>query len=104
NFGHETNAPGLMILAGSSTVRGLVLNDGLDVEFQINGGNIVEGNFFGTDVSGSVARYVCGSARLYFGPDSHGNRIGGVTFASRNVISAGFTVSSGSNVVQGNFI
>ena len=50
----------LLITGGSSTVRGLVINrfdgnPGPAIRFQTNGGNIVEGNFIGTDVTGTIA-------------------------------------------------
>ena len=48
---------GLQISAGHSTVRGLVINRfGLDgIDLVGNGGNVIQGNFLGTDVSGTVA-------------------------------------------------
>ncbi|MCS6803659.1 MAG: hypothetical protein NZ823_00770, partial [Blastocatellia bacterium] len=49
-------ANGLLITATSSVVRGLVINrfgfDGIRVE--VNGGNMIEGNFIGIDVTGTV--------------------------------------------------
>ena len=50
---------GRLILAGGySTVRGLVINgytDGIGIELKTQGHNRIQGNFIGTDVSGSVA-------------------------------------------------
>jgi titin len=51
---------GLRITAGSSTVRGLVINkfgqtNGADgIELQGGGNNVIEGNFIGVDVTGGV--------------------------------------------------
>ena len=47
---------GLTLQAGNSVVRGLVINrflsDGIEIE--IGGTNVVEGNYFGTDVAGTL--------------------------------------------------
>jgi CSLREA domain-containing protein len=47
-------ANGLHLQAGDSTVRGLVINtfDGSGILLEGKGGNLIEGNFIGTDVSG----------------------------------------------------
>jgi hypothetical protein len=53
NAGADVN--GLHIVAGSSTVRGLVINrfEGTGIVLETNGGNILEGNFIGTDTTGT---------------------------------------------------
>ena len=102
---------GLNITAGSSTVLGLVINrfmgDGIFLDK--NGGNVIEGNFIGTDVTGAQAlgnssagvQVACGSAN---------NKIGGTAASARNVISGNnpgvwLTCTNGTgNLVQGNFI
>ncbi len=63
--------------------------------------NMAQGNFIGTDVTGSVAL-----GHTQRGVRSGGNLIGGDTAAARNVISGNNRgiESLGSNVVQGNFI
>src|SRR5215510_12616599 len=108
---------GINILAGSTTVRGLVINrftgnnstSGNGIFMEDNGGNVIEGNFIGTDVTGTQAlgnssagvQVACGSAN---------NTIGGTAAGARNVISGNnpgvwFTCTSGSaNLVEGNFI
>jgi hypothetical protein len=104
---------GLLITAGSSTVRGLVINrfpgSGDAIEFQTNGGNTVEGNFIGTDLSGNVVLPNGGNGVFINGPPN--NIVGGTAVASRNVISGNgrsgvLITGSGStgNFVQGNFI
>ena len=54
--GAATN--GLVITAGTSTVRGLVINhfprDGITLA--INGGNSIQGNFLGTDLTGTLEK------------------------------------------------
>jgi hypothetical protein len=82
---------GLHISAGSSTVRGLVIHDfpygifcsGGGILLSGAGGNKVEGNFLGTDVSGTSA---VGDAPMLIS-GSPANVIGGTTPAARNVIS-----------------
>ena len=102
---------GLHISAGNSTVRGLVINrfGNAGIHLQGNGGNIVEGNFIGTDVTGTEAR---GNFRYGVRIEgAHDNRIGGSTAKARNVISdnnrAGVEIllpEAIGNKVQGNYI
>ena len=104
---------GLLISAGASTVRGLVINrfaglstdSGNAIFLNGAGGNHIEGNFIGTDAGGTTAQGNEDNA-IILGSD--GNFIGGTTPGARNVISASgrvafFIVTSG-NVIQGNFI
>ena len=104
-----TAADGLTITAGSSTVRGLVINRFSDngMELLTSGGNVIEGNFIGTDVSGA---FNLGNRNGMF-IDSGSNTIGGGLPGARNVISANslrgiFIQGSNAtgNVVQGNFV
>jgi len=103
---------GLLINAGGSTVRGLVVNrfpgNSDAIELQRNGGNVLEGNFIGTDRFGNVAQ---ANGNGVFINDVPNNTVGGTTLSARNVISgnlgAGIRmlgVSSTGNLVQGNFI
>ena len=109
-------ADGLQLYAGNSTVRGLVINQfeiGIDVSSP--GGNVIEGNFIGTDATGLVdlGNTDAGIAVR----DSPDNTIGGTTPEARNVISGtkvsfqdtgqGIAITgpaSVRNLVQGNFI
>lgn len=84
---------GLTITAGASTVRGLAF-DGYAVWLKNGDGNFVAGNFIGTDATGMVARPNAGGAPLLVGVpngavvvNSSDNRIGGTSYADRNVIS-----------------
>ena len=107
---------GVIIGAGGSTVRGLVINrfvtgDGIRISTPTAGiggpgGNVVEGNFIGTDVTGTVA---LGNNRAVsvFNPN---NTIGGTTPEARNVLSGNGTgvwmqdeLATG-NLVEGNYI
>jgi FG-GAP-like repeat len=102
---------GLLITAGSSTVRGLVINrfpgNSDAIELQTNGGNIIEGNFLGTDSSGTLA-LPNGTGVFINGPPN--NTVGGTTSAARNLISgngrgiAVLGIGARGNLVQGNFI
>ena len=104
---------GLIIVAGNSTVRGLVINrfvqgggrTGEGIHLSTNGGNAIEGNFLGTDITGTVALGGSG-VRILSGS---GNTIGGTAPAARNIISGngyGIVMDSNAsgNLVQGNFI
>ena len=108
---------GLSIDAGSSVVRGLVINGGLREGLGLhgvhalyldeNGGNIIEGNYLGTDISGQLARPSFGGLGI---EDSSNNTIGGTVAAARNLISGnaaqGFSVvgNANNNHIIGNFI
>lgn len=102
------NRPGIVITAGGSTVRGLIINrlSNATIDMQSRGGNVVEGNFIGTDATGLLAP---GNGLGVRATASSGtNRIGGPTPGARNIISGsgnfGITLSSAGNVIQGNFI
>jgi CSLREA domain-containing protein len=85
--GAGSGVSGLRITGGNSTVKGLVINrfsrDG--IELAAAGGNRLEGNYIGTDATGT--------ADLGNGSDgvritgSHSNTVGGTAEGSRNVIS-----------------
>ncbi len=101
---------GLKIGAGSTTVRGLVINNCslTAVEFILNGNDHLEGCYLGTDSAGSAAAPNLDGIKVF---SVSGNVVGGTTAAARNVISgntdsgvdiAGVTLLG--NTVQGNFI
>jgi titin len=102
---------GLLLSAGGSTVLGLAINrcprDAIRV--QSLGTNVIQGNFLGTDPSGTLARGNGeGGVMIYSSP---GNLIGGTTASARNLISGGnqngvylFGSSATGNVVSGNYI
>jgi CSLREA domain-containing protein len=108
-------ASGLVIIAGNSTVRGLIINrfgsgagpGGAGIELNAAGGNVVEGCFIGTTPAGNAA------APNNFdgiGATSSNNRVGGSTPAQRNLLSGNgregvLLLSTGANnTVIGNFI
>lgn len=111
-------AVGLDVAGGDTVVRGVVLNRFEHGGLQISGTgrNIVEGNFVGTDPTGTS-----GFVNPWTAPDglsvgvsiadSPDNRIGGTAASSRNVISANWDVgvsitgtASTGNMVLGNYI
>ena len=108
NAGADAN--GLLIVGGSSTVRGLVINrfGESGVRVDLNGNNSVEGNFIGTNVTGNAA---FGNLRgLWL--SSANNKAGGTTSDAGNLIS-GNTTNAGvfiigaaatGNLVQGNYL
>lgn len=98
--------------ADQSSLRGLVINefgsDGVRVNGGVHGVSI-QGNFIGTDVTGTVDR---GNRDEGIQIDSNNNQIGGSRIADRNIISGnndkgiaifGNTVLSG-NVIENNYI
>jgi CSLREA domain-containing protein/uncharacterized repeat protein (TIGR01451 family) len=103
---------GLRITGGGSTVRGLVINrffnNGIYLRFV--GNNRIEGNFLGTDPSGTIARGNEDGVDL----EAPNNIVGGTTPEARNVISGnvygGVDIDSfaggvgNGNLVQGNLI
>lgn len=99
----------LRIVAGSSTVRGLVINRIASTGIVLNGDdNLIEGNFIGTDVGGTTALGNFTGVNIQSGTN---NTVGGLTPAARNIISgnngSGITISStatNGNFVEGNFI
>src|ERR1051326_1748450 len=97
--------------AGNSTVRGMVINrfPGAGIRFDVRGGNLVEGNFIGTDANGTAALGNRGSGVSVGGPSP--NLIGGTTPGARNVISGNrgngieaFNGGGSNLVIQGNYI
>jgi hypothetical protein len=132
---HQTGRGQLILAGGNSTVRGLAIDyytGGVAVELQSKGSNHVQGNFLGTDISGTVGTNVPvnqtvdfnstggaagrgvlvsqGSGYNVIGTDGDGTN----DFGERNLISGnsrGVTLftgpagtPSGHNVVAGNFI
>ena len=101
---------GLVILAGDSTVRGLAINrfGEQGINLTTSGGNTIEGNFVGTNVTGTAVAEN-GFSGIFM--TSGDNVIGGTTPAARNLSSGNFfhgVEISGSdaigNLVQGNLI
>ena len=113
---------GLVISAGGSTVRGLIINDfvagpiitpgfipngGKGISLGSAGGNTIVGNFIGTDASGGIARPNTFTGVL---ATTAGNQIGGTAPGDRNVISGNnvgvFFLNAGAsgNLLQGNYI
>jgi hypothetical protein len=99
-------ANGLDITGGGSVVRGLDIHSfsGYGIELNGAGGNVIQGDFLGTDVTGAKTMPNQGGDLFING--SRKNTIGGTTAADRNVILAMQVVSTGAigNLVEGNFI
>ena len=101
-------AIGLQINAGSSTVKGLVINRfETGIFLNQNGNNIIRGNYLGTNVSGT-APFGNRSFGINIQGGTGGNTIGGTTIADRNLISGngntGLRITTNSNTVLGNYI
>jgi titin len=100
---------GLRLQTANSTIKGLAINrfatQGLLI--QGAGSNLVQGNFIGTDPSGTIAWG--NSLQGIWLNGSSGNLIGGTNAFEGNLIAGNgdaglYLLSSGSNTIQGNFI
>jgi hypothetical protein len=105
--GAEFDANGLAIEGGSSVIKGLAIGGfGFDgILLRSLGGNLVVGNYLGTDATGSHALTNSHGMEVM----SSGNTIGGSAAGAGNLISGNIStgvalVDSNSNTVQGNQI
>lgn len=103
------SSAGLRLLTANSTIKGLAINrfvaPGLLIEGA--GSNLVQGNFIGTDPSGTIPRG--NSLQGIWLNGSSGNLIGGTNASEGNLIAGNgsvglYLLNSGSNTIQGNFI
>ena len=101
---------GITVSAGSSTVRGLVINNfafpGRAIVLTGNGNDVVQCNYVGTNAAGSAAAGNWVGVAILSGA---GDTIGGTTVDARNVISgnaeSGIRVDGASGAtIQGNYI
>ena len=102
-------ADGLFITAGNSTVRGLAIHgfSGSGIRLAAAGGNVIQGNFIGTDLTGTTA--LPNGTGIQVEIDSPNNLIGGTNSGNGNLISGnsghGIVLNqSPENLIQGNFI
>jgi titin len=98
------------VVSAPSTLRGLAINrfPGQEVELD-SASNNIQGNFIGTDVTGTVARGGGVGSDGILVNNSSGNLIGGTNSGDGNVISGGndtgvYLLDANGNTVQGNFI
>jgi parallel beta-helix repeat protein len=103
------NANGLTIAASNSTIRGLIINRFAATGVSINSGtgNLIEGDFLGTDASGTGA-LGNGQYGVLIRNGATGNTIGGTGAGARNVISgnlsSGIRILGTGNTVAGNYV
>lgn len=106
--GLASNQNGLRLTGGSITIRGLMIRDcpRNGVRIDTAGGNVLTGNYIGTDGSSDQGN---GSDGILIVGQSN-NRIGGTTATERNVISGndanGIRITDGGtgNQIRGNYI
>ncbi|MFP5245069.1 MAG: beta strand repeat-containing protein, partial [Thermoanaerobaculia bacterium] len=102
-------ANGFDIDAGSSTIKGFIIRSfgGSGIRLDTGGGNTIQGNWIGLNVTGTGANGNQDGIRIVV---SDNNTIGGNVAASRNVIggnaSSGIFIgsSANNNTVAGNYI
>jgi CSLREA domain-containing protein len=93
--GDFTGSSNITITAGNSLVRGIVTKTLL---LQANGGNTIEGNYLGTDISGTTtADENAINLNIDTAPN---NKIGGTTPTARNVIAGRLTLGYGASHQQ----
>ena len=102
----ELSGAELLVYGGGVLIRGMTINDVLFSGIYLGGigGDIVEGNRIGTDISGTVA---LGHAVYGIAIASPNNLIGGTSPGARNLISgngSGVVVMSSGNQILGNSI
>jgi len=104
---HGSGGNGLWIIAGGSTVRGLVLNGfATAIGLQSGGGNVIQGCYIGTDATGTIDGSLGEGIRMI---TSNGNTVGGTSPGSGNLISGNSSIGIGiescdGTIIQGNFI
>jgi titin len=114
--GLDTNAVGAALAGGGNVIAGN--GNGVYMSFWYGStpmsGNVVEGNYIGTNITGTAA--LGNLTGVAVGPGTSGNTVGGTTAAARNVISGntfdGVELDSlgnsgtlpASNVITGNYI
>ena len=110
-----TTSDGFRLPAGNSAILGLAINrfGGAGIHVQAPGGsNIIQGNFVGTDPTGTLSRGngqgSTGSGGVWL-DGSSGNWVGGLYPTNRNLISGNggsgvFLQNCNSNTIQGNLI
>ena len=107
--GNGLAASGFSLTGGGITISGFAINGFTNgIVISTNGENVIEGNFIGTDVTGTSARPNTAHGVLIL---SATNRVGGVSAAARNVISgnqgSGVAIQgtpATGNLVEGNYI
>jgi hypothetical protein len=107
NVGAGTAIDGLLITAGGSTVRGLIINRFGRHGINLSDGsdNVIEGNFIGTDVTGTISlgngTGIGNSGSFAAGVfvESSNNIIGGETPEARNIIAGNGRGLNGSGVL-----
>ncbi len=116
------NALGIVVTGAGNTIGGLTAtpgtgagnlisantNDGIEITGSGATGNLVAGNFIGTDVTGTVA-LANGTDGVEIDTGASGNIIGGTTAAARNIISANsdagvYIDGANDNLVEGDYI
>ena len=102
-----SSSVGLQLNSASNSVLGLAVNRFSEQGIVLSGAaNVIQGNFIGTDTTGTLAR---GNGGFGIWVQSSGNLIGGKKGVNGNVISGGndtgiYIYNTSGNVVQGNYI
>jgi hypothetical protein len=101
--GAGAGADGLTVAAGNSTVAGLAVNlfSGAGMHLENAGGDLITGDYLGTDATGSLA---LGNRAGVFIDGTADNTVGGATAAAGNLIAgntqAGVAITGSHNLVN----
>ena len=116
-----SEAAGFHIESANNVVRGLIINRFTEAGVLISGdgasGNVIAGNYIGTDANGTVSLGNCrepgaGCGGVTIRDGAHGNTVGGTATDDRNVISGNedfgvnglYLYSAHDNHIVGNYI
>ncbi|MBI5383587.1 MAG: hypothetical protein HZA90_02760 [Verrucomicrobia bacterium] len=109
-LGNETD--GVFIYGGSNTVGGTTEgarniisgNGNYGVEFESGSGpaSVIQGNYIGTDVTGTQS--IPGQMYGIILQGDGGNTVGGTTPEARNVMARCIIIYSPNNIIQGNYV
>ncbi|MGH7180079.1 MAG: right-handed parallel beta-helix repeat-containing protein, partial [Tepidisphaeraceae bacterium] len=104
-----SGANGIHLVSGANgtTIKGLIINrfGGFGISDESSGGNLIQGNYIGTDAAGNADR---GNGQGGIFVAGNGTVIGGEIAAQRNIVSGndgpGIQLDGNNNTVLGNFI
>ncbi len=108
-FGVTINGGATSDTIGGTTTAALnVIVGGVALGDSGTSGHLIEGNYIGTNASGTAA-LGNGNSGIYFHDGAAGNTVGGTAAGARNVISGNGTAGvvltdTSANVIEGNFI
>src|SRR6185369_5293296 len=104
-----TNSSHNVIGGTSAAARNVISGNNTDIEIVSGNANVIQGNFIGTNATGTAALSSFSSGAItIFNPTSTDNVIGGTAMGAGNLISGhagiGISTNGAGTVIQGNLI